>query len=324
MFVYSNVTDTIERGIKIENITVQVLSRKEKILLLSLLEPTSFVGIVINCVFLFFNLLMSTNRKDYFLFFYVMSLLNIIFCLSVFVGQPFLTVMDITSESSFCKILGCIIVISGNGAVSVQSLLTVNRYVTLYYPTVQKNLFSRKNTILLLVIISILPNIFMCIFLLYFNYIGRMNDTICAPKMELMSFGHLVIYFSPMLLDYSICILCTFKVYRLIRTHQVKSTNFKSKLRESKDIVRLVIIEITVPVCLSTPVIISCFLLSTVAVPKEFFFCALSLFILHTVTDPVIIMVVVKPYRKAIKEIWSRMKPTATTNNGVIYLTTRY
>lgn len=135
-----------------------------------------------------------------------------------------------------------------------------------------------------------------------------MNGTICASRMELIPFGHLMIYFSPMLINYCICLFCAYKVYRLIKNHQSATAHLNRKFYESKDIVRLVVIEITVPVTLSTPILICCFLVGTVDIPRALFYSALSLFVIHATTDPIIVVFVLKPYRKALLQLWTRVQ----------------
>lgn len=286
---------------------LKVMLHSGNVVLLSLLEPTSFIAVILNGAFLIVNHYNFKQKKDYFLFFCGVSGLNLIFCLSIFTCLPILVGLNINSDNVFCKILGCITVMSGNGAVYTQSILSFNRYLSLYYPHATKRVFTRRNIWLMLAGICLIAPV-LCIHLLYFGFIGRMNGTLCAPRMEIMSIGHLCIYMAPMIASYTISIYFTYKVFRLIRNHQLEAANLKSKLQDAKDIVRVIVIEISVPLTLSSPVIILCFLLESVNVPEELFSFALFLFVVHSATDPVIIVLVMKPYREHLIHLWKKFR----------------
>lgn len=129
----------------------------DKVVLLAMLEPVSFIGVLANCSFLVFNYYIATSKKDYYLFFYALSIVDVIFCLSIFVSQPFLTVLDVESDTLFCKILGCITVASGNCAISTQTLLSFHRYICLYHSKLKKKFFSTRNNIIMLVAVFVIP-----------------------------------------------------------------------------------------------------------------------------------------------------------------------
>lgn len=236
-----------------------------------------------------------------------MSALNFIFCSSIFSCLPILIALDIDGESVFCQILGCITVASGYGATCAQSLLSFNRYMSLYHPQISKRIFTRTKIWLMFFGVC-LSAIFVCIHLIYFGFIGRMNGTICGPKFEILPIGHLIIYQTPLISSYAICIFFTYKVFRLIRNHQLETANLQSKLQDAKDIVRVIIIEITVPLSLSSPIIIMCFLLKTVEIHEDLFSFSLFLFLTHSATDPFIIVLVMKPYREHVLHLWRKFR----------------
>lgn len=276
--------------------------------LIALLVVAGFGGVTMNSIFLWLNLSKPEFRKDYFLFLTAVSFLNFVHSWIILVFQPIAVGFNIDEHGIFCSLMSYIHIVTGVGGISVQTLLCFNRFVSLYYPQKMKTIFTSRNIFLMLFTVWSIPAI--CgAGLWILNDFGRPKGSICCPSIDTMLFSHMLLVYGPMMTSYSLSLFFTYKISRMIKTHQQQvGANLGSRLQTAKDIVRLIIIDIAVPLTMETPAVVVCFLAATVNIPIPIFDVALFFFVLHSTTDPLIALLVVKPYRKAVKNVISFAK----------------
>lgn len=283
-------------------------------LMITLLIIAGFGGVSMNACFIFLNLSRPEFRKDYFLFLSATSFLNCVHSWVIFILQPIVIARDISGDTTFCKLLSSIHIISGVGGITFQSLLSFNRYIAMFHTNKLKIIFNRKKIFAMITTIMLIP--ITCGFLLwYFDDLGRPLGTLCCPMIDTMPVSHVFFVFGPMFMSYTISSFFTFKIYRLIKKHTSIETHLVSKLQEGKEIVRLIVIEIALPVCMESPVVILSFMTKALDIPMPVYDMAIFFFILHSSTDPLVAMIVIKPYRKAVSRLWKKLlnKPAEET-----------
>lgn len=108
----------------------------------------------------------------------------------------------------------------------------------------------------------------------------------------------------------------------LVKSHQAtaRRQELGSKLAHAKEIIRLIIIELVVPISLEMPVLIACIVSGQVYIPPIIISVTVSLFITHPVFDPIVVVIVMKPYRNFARNCWRSFRgvtPIEPTTNVI-------
>lgn len=292
------------------------------ILMIIFLFLTGPLGILFNATFIWCTLMKKELQKEYAWFLCGISMVDLIYCINNAVPQVIAIFLNVNPKGTYCQVVGVILLINGVGAVCIQPLLAMNRFISLYYSHLQTKYFSRRNNLLML-ISTYLFCILVAAILFYLDDMGRMGNTICGPEIENMPISHICLFAAPMFLSYGICIFCGYKILYLIKSHQAEARRQQlgSRLAHAKDIFHLIILELVVPISLEMPVLVASIVSSQIYIPPFVIAATCSLFVMHPVMDPVIVVVVMRPYRNFVRKIWRALKgvtdihPTITTNN---------
>lgn len=281
----------------------------DEILILCFIIISGPVGVVLNAAFITVTISKSELRKEYTWFLCGMAGANLLYCLNNAINQIIALVLGIGGESIFCQIVAVILGTNGLTAVCVQALLALNRFVALIYPQLKAKLFSNKKNAIMLISFYIFSLVLM-IGLVFMNDMGRMVGTICGPKIEQMPLSHLCVFFIPMSLSYFICIFCGYKIFKFLKTHQqtAQRQEMRSQIQHAKEISRLIVIEIVVPLSLESPALFLSLLTTVLYIPNLVLTISICLFIIHPVFDPLVVVFVMKPYRNFVKRIWRKCR----------------
>uniref|UniRef100_A0A915KAC9 Uncharacterized protein n=1 Tax=Romanomermis culicivorax TaxID=13658 RepID=A0A915KAC9_ROMCU len=110
---------------------------------------------------------------------------------------------------------------------------------------------------------------------------------------------------------------CASNISKLICKHTEAKNDHKwcIKIREAKFIIRFIYIEVFMPICIETPVFILIFVNRYLSpIPREVMAFMLGCFIIHGTSDPIVISIVIKLYRRLIegwfKKVWSSIDAT--------------
>uniref|UniRef100_A0A915IX51 G protein-coupled receptor n=1 Tax=Romanomermis culicivorax TaxID=13658 RepID=A0A915IX51_ROMCU len=128
-----------------------------------------------------------------------------------------------------------------------------------------------------------------------------------------MQIWHMFAFFtSPMIVSHCISLYCAFSISKLI-SNQTQAKNDRewfSKIREAKFIIRFIYIEVFLPICMETPVFVLIFINRYFSpIPREVMAFWLGCFVVHGTSDPIVMVMVIKPYRRLIKGCFSRVWP---------------
>lgn len=279
------------------------------IVMLCFLVTTGPIGVLTNAAFIVLTLCKSELRKDYSWFLCGMSISNIMYSFNMAVPQVFVIMFDIDPKNQFCQVIGVIVLMNGVCSVCIQPFLSLNRFIMLYHSHLQGKYFTR--TKILLMIISVYAIcLALSLVLLAMGDVGRVGHTICGPQIEDMPISHVCLFTVPMFFSYGVSIYCGYKILNLINAHQTaaRERDLGSRLQDAKDIFRLIVIELAVPICFETPALLSCMLSGVTYVPKLIIAFTVGLFLAHPLIDPIIVIVVMKPYRRCVMNIWLSLR----------------
>lgn len=275
---------------------------------------------MLNAAFIIITIRKQELQKEYAWFLIGVAGANLMYCLNNAIPQVIIVVMDVEPTSTFCQVVGVVLLTNGVGAVCIQPLLALNRFVALYHSHLTAKIFTRRNNALMLAG-TFLSCMCVSIGLVYLGDMGRLGNTMCGPQIETMAITHVCLFVAPMFVAYGICIFCGYKILYLIRSHQseARRRELGSRLQDAKDIFRLIILELAVPISIEMPVLILCMISSYIYVPLVVIAFAFGLFITHPVLDPIVIVFVMKPYRNYIQSVWrsyrgTSVEPTSVTN----------
>lgn len=279
--------------------------RDSDIMMLVFLLTTGPLGVTLNLAFIIFTCCKQELRKDYTWFLIGISASNIMYCINMAIPQVIVIILNVDQSSIFCQVVGVIVLVNGVSAVCIQPMLAVNRFVSLFYSHLLSKYFSRSNIVLLLFIMYVVC-IALTTMLQVMGDVGRLGNSICGPKIQEMAISHVSIFVGPIFVAHAISIYCGYRILFLIRNHQKAAMRLDrgARIQDAKDIFRLIVIELGVPICFETPALISCLLSGQIYVPQMIIVFTVGLFLTHPLLDPVIIVLVMKPYRVCAKEIW--------------------
>lgn len=294
-----------------------------QILCFTFLIFSGIFGILFNTIFIGVTIRQSELRKIYAFFLCSVSFMNLLYSASNATLQPFVLIFNVKSNSTYCSVVGMVTSVTGLGSSFNQSFVALNRFVAMYYAQQQSKIFSRRNNIFMVSFTFVLAVLVSCV-LYHFGDLGFLGNTVCGPDVESMNFVHILFFMAPLCVSNGICVYSGFKIWRLIKSHQQNTTHLTgSRLQHAKDIVILILIELVVPTMLETPLLLFCLLSDYIQIPKFLLSASVCLFITHPVMDPVIIVIVVKPYRTTFAKLWkdllrqnmvTKVEPVAITN----------
>lgn len=283
------------------------------ILILCFLFTTGPLGLILNATFIYFTIRHKELRKGYTYFLCAIMGINTIYCMNNFILQTIVIIFNIEATQILCTVVGLILTTNGIAAVCVQSLLAVNRFCSLHHSHLVPKYFSTRNNTSMLICTYIFC-FSIAIIQMILGDMKRVGNTICGPAIESMAISHICLFATPMFLSYSICIFSGYKIFSLVKNHQamMAQQEMRSRIQDAKEIVHLIIFELSVPIVLETPVLIISFLTEGVHVPPMVMSISVCLFITHPVLDPIIVVIVMKPYRNFVKQTWYKWRGITT------------
>uniref|UniRef100_A0A915L0R0 G-protein coupled receptors family 1 profile domain-containing protein n=1 Tax=Romanomermis culicivorax TaxID=13658 RepID=A0A915L0R0_ROMCU len=200
--------------------------------------------------------------------------------------------------STVCRISGFLYTIVGIASVISQAGLSYHRYVWLLKRNFCMKYFTRKQCICYVILIYVVTTIISCVYFLLGDY-GK-HAGLCFIAFQNIPLWHfMVLNLVPISICYSVNIFCAYKVYLFIRCHTNDRTRtIPSKIVEGRLIVNLIILETSIQLALELPVSLSIIAkLLGVEISDIVYAIVYCLFMLHTISDPLILMAILKPYR---------------------------
>lgn len=287
----------------------------------------SFLGVLTNLLFVIMCFTSSELRKKYGIFLISIATLNVLCTGTMVLTDPYIIFADVESNSTLCQFSATSVAAFTHSAVSLQPLLNINRFIALKYPQKYEVVFSTKYTLCMVFASSIVASSGNLI-TWYIGDMGRLGHSLCIVRFHEIDVLSLLLIFIPVLLGYSISGVFGMGVMRILRAHQNErmTSEFKSQLKEAKQILILVGLEIIVPTCLESPLVLLSLLNKEIerntlmyALYKSTFF-----YIMHMVIDPIMITLVMKPYRKQFLTLWNKFRhtvspSTSSTNTSVVF-----
>lgn len=297
-------------SLRIYNLNSELVMLDYYILVLCFLLTTGPLGVIVNCLFIYITVRHKNDlHKGYTWFLCAIMGINGIYSANDFLLQTIILVFDIQTTSPLCVTAGLLITVNGIAGVCMQPLLALNRYCSLFHAHLVQKIFTTRKNILMLICVYIF-SFAMALTLMALGDITRIGNTICGPPIEAMPLHHICLFAAPMFGSYGICIFCGYKIFRLVQNHQKSSKELGSKLQDAKEIVRLIILELSVPVIIETPILVLSLVngFAHLNIPYMIVSVCLCLFIIHPVLDAIIVCMVMKPYRIFLKRVWSKWR----------------
>uniref|UniRef100_A0A915I8P8 G protein-coupled receptor n=1 Tax=Romanomermis culicivorax TaxID=13658 RepID=A0A915I8P8_ROMCU len=129
----------------------------------------------------------------------------------------------------------------------------------------------------------------------------------------------------PIGISYSVNIFCAYKVYLFIRCHTNDRTRtIPSKIVEGRLIVNLIILETSVQLVLELPASLSIIAKLLGAEISDIVYAIVyCLFMLHTISDPLVLIIVLKPYRIYVVQLLARLIPMGDQQETVTVVNPR-
>lgn len=263
---------------------------------LVVLVISGICGLTLNVGFILMNIRHSHLPKAYGYIFPCLSLNYVLAFLSVVFLQSFIILMDIHPKSTLCSIAAIVAIATAINSIFIETIVALNRYISLYFPYKRSCIFSIQNQLVVLSLFSCV-SIAMAIGMMFLGYLGRIGNAVCGPDIDSINFFHVSFVTIPVLISKIISIFCVYKIWRIIRNHN--EHNCGSRLQETKEIAMLLVVELIVQIFLEFPLLLTCLLNRHIFIPKMLIYVFICLFLAQPIFDPIIIMVIVKPYRKA-------------------------
>lgn len=137
--------------------------------------------------------------------------------------------------------------------------------------------------------------------------------THCSADVGKMPLIHILLFSSPIIISNMISVFCGYQFARTVRKHLkvVQTRQWESRLQEIREILYLIIIQLVVPLSFETSMTISPFIFND-NTPTALKTLVVCLFLIRPVTDPIILMFVMKPYRNLLQNWWHKIKPPTT------------
>lgn len=265
---------------------------------------TGPIGMILNFSFVVLTLTNSVLRKGYSWFFCGLTSLNFIYCLNNSTTQVVVLIMDVGDDSAFCSVVSVLITSTAIGSVCMQSLISIQRFVGLVHANKQTVIFSPRNNFILTCFITVF-SLGLTVISWKMGDMGRIGQTICGPNMSDMPTLHVAFLVAPLIISYAICAICGYKIKRLLINHESNMRHNEVGsvlLRDAQQIVRLITIELVVPITLEAPFLLCGLLRTKIYIDPMLIAISVCLFLTHAVVDPIIIVLVMRPYRNVLKK----------------------
>lgn len=272
------------------------------------------LGLTLNITFLIVNGQHLDLFKVYGYFLSSLCLNNVIHLTNGLLLQTSILYLDSNPKSAFCSVVAIISVATAYNGVCIEAVVALNRYIALYFPERQLKIFSSKNNFVIIFALAIYT-VATAVGLFLLDDIARVGNTVCGPELESMEVGHILYFLGPISCVKTLSVFCVYKIWRLIKNHQQYAQRLGSGLQDAEDIVRLIAIELLIPICLEYPLLLVCLLNKHVFIPKMVISAFCCLFVASSVFDPIIIVIVMKPYRKLFQKMWLRFKGSIITDS---------
>lgn len=138
---------------------------------------------------------------------------------------------------------------------------------------------------------------------------GRPYNVVCGPCVGRLHLFAALLLLMPYFLSYCICGLTCFKVWRRLKQHEesLRQGELVNSNVECKQIVRLILIELCVPIVLELPMLVVALLHTHLTIPPMLGVFLGCLHLSHSAVDPVLIFTIIKPYQNAVKELWLKI-----------------
>lgn len=278
------------------------------------------LGVVFNSAVVLMSILRSDLKQDYVSFIIGTATANVIYCINIATLQPIVILGGFEDKGILCQLTGFITIMSGTISLLTQPFLALNRYSTLFNREQHSKRFSKRNIIFMILSVYVLSLITSICYLLLAD-IGRLGDTICALDLDSMAIWHfLIISIIPVSISYIVAITCGVKISIFLKKYENDSRKqeMRTMVRESKQIVKLIFIELFVPLGLECPIIIIIILTKFTTVNPMLISLAIGCFVLHNPTDPAVIVLIVKPYRAAMKKMANSLRNNTVRGTNAI------
>lgn len=280
------------------------------IVCLFIIVTSGIFGLLFNASLGIMVTLKSDIRKDYSVFIIGMATLNVIYCINVSVLQPITILGSFDSDGPVCQFTGFTLIMCAICSLLTQPLLALNRYSAVFHGQKHKELFSRRNISVMLVLVYSISFGLALSFYFLKDY-GRFVNTICCLDIGNMPIFHIIgLFLIPLSVGYSITVFCAIKISRYLKRHekQMDQREILPMLKETKQIVKLIYLDLCIPLVLECPPLAMCILLHYVNVEPVIIALTVGCFVLHATTDPIVVVLVVKPYRLETKRLINKLR----------------
>uniref|UniRef100_A0A915I390 G-protein coupled receptors family 1 profile domain-containing protein n=1 Tax=Romanomermis culicivorax TaxID=13658 RepID=A0A915I390_ROMCU len=289
------------------------------IILLCFLFVGGSIGLFLNGGLLFVNLAnRNFHNPEYCLFIYCLAFSNVIYTIEELTIHPWLILTGAASDSFACKTGGFLFMAGGMSSVFCQTFLSLNRFLLLRYEAINDIAFSRNMSaiyVILIVITSLAINS-------AYIFLGDLGlyDGLCLVDIRRTPLWHpLVVSMIPVLACYGLEIYCAWRVSWFIHScAHVTSRMVKRRIEEGRSIIKLIVLEISIPIILEMPattMMIVCHL--TDKLPPSVTALCCGLYIAHATADPISLVYVIKPYRKQFLKWYKRNFKKASVHGDV-------
>lgn len=264
------------------------------------------LGVLFNFTFFITSIRRQELNKVYSFFLLSTSFMNFLYSANNAVLQPYILYVNIQPNTAYCSIVAVAVSFSGMGGVCSRMYVALSRFITLYYPA-RIPMFSRRNNFLMITFTWI-ACLLLAMVLFFFGDMARLADTVCGPNIETMPFLRTFFFMIPFSVAYGICIYSAYKIWRLLKKHQKNSQVLGIRFKDAKEVFRLIIIELLVPVCLELPLLFFSFFSNYIILPKLLLSAFVCLFIMYPTVEPVVVVLIMKPYKLAFLKEWYSLR----------------
>lgn len=297
------------------------------IVMLSMLFTLGPVGFALNIAMIFLTIFKIGTKKDYSMALLSLAVINGAGSIIAGVLQPIALLVDVNPKSIYCQFVGLLFFALGFCEAFVQPILSLGRYVALAHPQTHLRIFNPRMVKIYIATSVICGTMFPVIFYCMGTEFGRVNDTICMIDITMVSYWHILVVMGLQMSSNSISMFCTYKLIILLKKHRTNANQLqvRSQIHETREIIILVVVELMLPMLLETPGMIMCVIMRYSEVDSVVFAIFLGIFVCHSLTYPIVVVCVIKPYRNAVKPTINKLlttKSKSIVNNRVSIIVT--
>lgn len=252
-------------------------------------------------MFITVGLMKKDLRKSYWYILFSQSVTNGLFCFAAAFLQTIAIGADVYAKHWFCQATGLWFMSSNMGSVTSQSVLAISRYSAIYFHLTHEKNFRRNATVTVLVLLNIFVFFYSLSFLLLDDF-GRVNNGICV--FDSMVPWHTYIVVALVVINLIISVFCCVRiVVHLKKQARTMITNeFRQQAKESKNLVKLVLMQVILPFALQAPGAMMSYAPKGV-IPPIAGAVVTALYQSHAFLDAILVILLIKPYQTALKEI---------------------